>query len=310
MSKQLFLLPFLLLLVFATCTYADPIPVFPPFPPPFPVKDYIRGTIGEPLFVGNTHLAGRHDLRITNELRYCEYSAYWDTAGRRQDLDAYDYSRFANFLSIDFGLTENVEIGARIPFVGRSLKHRDGAASNKGIGDLLLRVRADPFGKSSEAIRIALGAGIKIPTGEYDIDEELPTGTGSTDFSFMAYGSCDLKVIELYADMGYVVTGKTEFNRYIDQNLGDVFSYDIALVRAFAPFVSCIVEVNGYTITSSETDEGWKTDDGQHRFTVCPRLASSIPGINLKIEGGFSYDLFGSSALRGATPLLRMKVER
>ncbi|KPL19356.1 MAG: hypothetical protein AMJ92_03475 [candidate division Zixibacteria bacterium SM23_81] len=251
-----------------------------------------------------------------------------------------------HFLEMNYGLTANVEIGLRAPFIWRKLEgpRPVGKLDNKRFGDLLLRLRADPFGSLAGPIRISLGAGIKLPTGDHRLRsfdtnegyyiyypgdwlphrylnayEELPTGTGSTDFAFiayMAYDSADLKSLKIYANFGYVATGKTEaaYRHYYtyeigfgDLYLGDVYSYDIALVRAFSPSVSAVLEFNGYSITASKSEEGWKTDDGQHRFTVSPGIAIFIPTANLKIESGFSRGLFGKDALLGTIPFLRVK---
>ena len=345
MRNLIFLLPFLVCVTLSSSVRADLIPA----PSPFPVGDYIRGTYGEPLGIGDVKLTAKGTLRITNELQYCDYNSYWNSMGTKRDLEPYDYSRLAHFIEIDFGLTENVEIGARIPFIWRKLEGPwpVGKLDNERFGDLLLRLRANPFGSLAGPIQISLGAGIKLPTGDhrlrsYDPNEgyyiyypgdwlptrylnayeELPTGTGSTDFSFMAYmahDSSDLKNLKIYANFGYVVTGKTkaEYHHFYtyervfgNLDLGDVYSYDIAFVRAFSPCVSGVLEFNGYSITASKSEDGWKTDDGQHRFTVSPGIAISIPSANLKIEWGFSQGLFGENALQGTIPFLRVKTSR
>lgn len=301
MNKKLLLLQLALFVLSHAYSYADPVPS-----PLLPVSDYIRGTAGEPLFVDEMHLAGKFALRVENELRYCGYTAYWDTAGEKQDLDAIEYSRLTEFLSVDFGVADNVEIGARIPFVWMRAEERL-TASNWGIGDLLLRVRAGALSEGSGPIRMTLGAGVKFPSGEDSGD--LRTGTGSVDFPFMVYCSWDLGVLELHADMGYVITGAAKDRFNMDHNVGDVFLYDIALAREVVPPVSCAVEFNGYNVGTSRNDEGFKTDNPQHRFTISPGIRVSIPGIDVDIDGGFSRDLFGSNALYGTTPLLRMKVK-
>lgn len=343
MRHLIFLLPFLVCVTLSPSVPADPIST----PSPFPVEDYIPGIYGEPLGIGDVELTAKGTLRITSELRYGNYNWYLDSSGAKRELEPYDYSRLAYFLEMDIGLTEHVEIGLRVPFIWRKLQgpRPVGKLDNKRFGDLLLRLRANPFGSSAGPIGISLGAGIKLPTGDhrlrsdYHINEayyvyysgdvlptrylnpyeDLPTGTGSTDLAFMAYlayDNSDLRSLKIYANFGYVVTGKTEaaYRHYYtyeigfgDLYLGDVYSYDIALVRAFSPSISGVLEFNGYSITASKSEEGWKTDGGEHRFEVSPGIAISISRFNLNIEGGFSWGLFGANALQGTIPFLRVK---
>lgn len=295
----------------ATAVPADPLPGPPTTT--FPVTDYIRGTYGELLHFDNVQVAGKHALRIVNEFRYGQYSTYWDTAGRRQKLDPYEYSRSVNFLGVDYGIGEHLEIGARIPFVTRDLKGEgDDTASKQGLGDLLLRVRVRASGLQKTGLQVTLGAGMKIPTGENEGGDELATGSGSTDLCLMVYGFYDLNLFQLHADMGYVVTGQAGYydidgRKLGDQNLGDVFSYDLALVRPLSSLLSGMVELNGYSLASSKDQEGDKLDQGQHRLTLAPGIAIAFPRLNLQIEGGVSHDLFGSNALRGTSPFLRFR---
>lgn len=302
---------FLISIVFlgTTSIYANVVP-----PKVVIVKDYIRGTWGEPIFIDGMEIIEKSNLRIDMDVRYYEFSRYWDKAGNGRKLEKIDYSRFTGFFGVDFGAGENVEIGARIPFLWiegmRDLGSRIIEAENMGIGDLHLRLRVDPFGGKSKLGRIFWGAGVKLPTGEADTTKDLPTGTGSVDFSLLGYGSCDLKFLQLYFDLGYVITGKTKDPFRGEENLGDVFFYDLILARSITPSISGIVELNGYAVNPSENEEGSKTDDGQSKFTVAPLVLFSIPGVNLKVEAGFSYDLFGRNSLCGMTPLLRMKISR
>jgi len=319
MARQILLLPFLLFMFGAAYIYANP------YPPPPLDSDYLRGTFGEPLSIDDAYVLEKFDFRVENEFRYSEYTGFWDEAGRKQDLRDWlyvDYSRrVVNFLSIDFGFSDNVAIGARIPYLWVNLNQNlDWAEeisrfSNDGIGDFLLRVKVNPLGVigvNSGPARVALSAGVKFPSGEYQ-EWYLPTGSGSVDFSFMGYAGSDLRIFELHAGLGYVVTGKNKYN----ESLGDIFFYDIAITRALASHLSWVVEFSGHTITATKNWNGLKfndgrlkINDGQDRFTVSPGIRVTIPSANLKIGGGFSYDLFGMNAFRRSGPFLRMSLNR
>jgi hypothetical protein len=41
---------------------------------------------------------------------------------------------------------------------------------------------------------------------------------------------------------------------------------------------------------------------------MSPGLIFKVPVVNVSLEGGFTYDLFGNNALAGITPLFRLRL--
>ena len=116
----------------------------------------------------------------------------------------------------------------------------------------------------------------------------------------MGYAGSDLRVFELHAGLGYVVTGKKQH----EVNPANIVFYDIFLTGALTAHFSWVTEFSGYTTKLT----GIEDDQGQDRFTVSPGIRVAVPTANLKIGGGFSYDLFGMNAFRRSGPFLRMSV--
>lgn len=279
-----------------------------------PANDYIRGTWSEPLFTHEATVGGRLNLRIQNEWRFCEYRTYWDSWGNRKDFEDISYSRLTGFFGIDLGLTDHLDIGGRIPYLRMHFEREDWfgydlTVSSAGVGDLLLRFRVSPFGSQNRPIRMTLCAGVKCPTGDFQRDN-FPTGTGSWDFPFVLYGTWNQGVLEVDADIGYVVTGRTEHPINWSLNYGDVVFFDVAVVRRLATPVSAVVELSGYSATSPRTGGGLEVTPGQYRLTASPGIILTLPGANVGIEGAVSYDLLGRNALGGVAPVLRLMVNR
>ncbi len=220
-------------------------------------------------------------------------------------------------LDANFGITDKVEIGTRLPLIWRkgdisNIQQVIDEVKNVGLGDLLLKVKVDPLGRESTPLRLAITAGFKLSTGEYEPDVDLPLGSGTTDISLMGSLSYDLSSLRIDGDVGYVITGTSEVRGEqgapTDRNLGDVFFYDFAVVQEIAPRISWIVEFNGHQVFDSELEGGLSVDDGQNRFSISPGLIIKIPVVNVSIEGGLTYDLFGNNSLAGITPLFRARL--
>jgi hypothetical protein len=311
MKKLIFILP-IILLVLNLFTFVDPVAA-----QTANVNDYVRGTYGELLFYDEIRPVGRYNLMLDNELRYTDYSKRWDDSGNKEDLEADDYKRFIYLLDANFGITDKVEIGTRLPLIWRKtrdfsdLKQVFEEFKKVGIGDLLLKVKIDPLGRESTPLRLAITAGFKLSTGEYESDLKLPLGSGTTDISLMGSMSYDLSSLRIDGDVGYVITGTSalrvnEVN--VDRNLGDVFFYDFAVVQEIVSRISWIVEFNGHQVFDSELDGGQVLNDGQNRFSMSPGIIIKVPVVDISLEGGFTYDLLGNNALAGITPLFRMRL--
>jgi hypothetical protein len=322
---------------------ADPIPI----PQPFPVDDFLRGTYGEPLFYDHARAVSKGSFHLWNEFRYGKYQRYWDSSGDREDLDPYEYSRAAFLIGCDVGLGKNTTAGIRFPFIWRDLQNSDLGykdLSSQSFGDLLIRGTTKIFESISIPIYCSAGAGVKFPTGEYhplrprgysdyyiyipdegreaiteqvyvNGYEDLPTGTGSTDFSFFVYLGSNNKTVDLFADLGYVLTGTAEYYDLLDyemkkKSLGDVFAYDLSVGRELADNFSLMMEINGYSIGALKDADGDVIIDRSYRLSLAPGMVVGIPRTRLAIEAGLSHDLIGKNTLQGTGLLLRLRLGR
>jgi len=140
----------------------------------------------------------------------------------------YDFEteNWQNFLSLDYGLTEHWSLFAEASYVAIDSEAPDGSFSTDGIGDSRLLVRytftalahvhedgeaGGPLGVHFGDGRLAIGAGLSIPTGEPEpfapSDAPVPnsaiqTGTGTWDPLFTAVRSQAVETGSAFAGLG------------------------------------------------------------------------------------------------------------
>ncbi len=298
----------ILSLVLISAVAANPIPT----PQIESLMHYVRGTMGEPHVSEDMDMADRNSLVFGADFQYSGFAKYLDGDGKKHDFD-YELKRYSALLSLDFGLTEDVEIGVRLPVIRLRWDHPRYALTNSGISDLLARVRVDPLGDRTDPVHLAFGAGVKFPTGEYELGDNLMTGTGTTDLVFMLYSSTDLDAIRIYSYAGYAVTGSRgpdlPFVGDDKENLGNVFSFTVVLSRAVSPILDFRLGVDGHLMASSHVGD-IQSDNGMSLISLCPCAALTIPKTMLILEGGISHDLYGEYVLSATGVFLRATLSK
>ena len=149
----------------------------------------------------------------------------------------------AHSVSLGYGVTENLSLYARLPFIQRDSVREgefDGIdaeahlhGDSDGIGDLTLLGLYRFLEQENTGADVALLAGLKMPTGEttdkdregLEFETEFQPGSGSWDPMLGLAASKRIGAYSLDANVLYVFT--QEGARQTD--LGDVFSYNAAL---------------------------------------------------------------------------------
>ena len=158
-----------LLAIITTHTiYADPVS-----PSEYGAIDNLRGTGDELIFMEDVSLTPVQSFRITSEAGFITSKSYYDANGKVLNLHQlgypyYYYSRINMPMEITFGITKNMEIGVRVPFVAI----RDsidfglnsfGGRENMGLGEPLAKFRFQVFKNIFNKGNLIFGFGIKIP---------------------------------------------------------------------------------------------------------------------------------------------------
>lgn len=143
-------------------------------------------------------------------------------------------------LSLSYGISDTLTLNMQVPYLSRTgirAGEFDGGVPEihphsdaEGIGDISTILQYKFYDK--EKTKIALLAGIKMPTGKTDVQElgealeaDLQPGTGSWDlFGGIAFTK-DFDTISMHSNLLYKYN-----NRGVERSqLGDVFNYNFAL---------------------------------------------------------------------------------
>lgn len=235
--------------------------------------------------IGATPLpAGSAAVGIRNE--YIERDQFSDTrlaalaASGVEDVHGIDSINSAS-LSFGYGLTDNLSVSARLPFVSRhdiregELEHGEAEAhahgDTSGLGDLVALGSYRFF--SLENMDAAIQVGFKAPTGDTDeadggnrLETEFQPGSGSWDFIIGAAFSRSHGKIGVHANVLANITSEgsqnTEFGDALFYNaavvypvVGDSPHHHVTAESSHAHFqLDAMLEVNGET--------RWKNDVG------------------------------------------------
>jgi len=182
-----------------------------------------------------------------------------------------------------YGATPNLALFAIFPYIFRNVELTGPSGkridkNDNGIGDLSLIARYTVYSRDypSGTFRIAPLAGIKLPTGEDDLE---PITTDSTDFQFGGVSTItwDFGRNEVDADIIYRVN--TEADNF---EKGDGLVYDLAyefrvypwtLPEVGAPdFVYLVAEANGIFSQKDNLHNNTINDSGGHILYLSPGL--------------------------------------
>lgn len=183
-----------------------------------------------------------------------------------------------------YGATPDLALFAIFPYIFRKVEFTDTASeqmidkNDNGIGDLTLLARYTIYARDypSGTFRLAPLAGVKIPTGDDDLE---PITTDSIDFRFGGVSTVtwDFGRHEVDADVIYGMnTEAGNFER------GDNLVYDLAyefrvypwtLPDVGAPdFIYLVAEANGIFSQRSSMNGNTINDSGGHTLFLSPGL--------------------------------------
>lgn len=325
--------------------YRKAIPLLLIAAPTISLADHLSGGFGlqsaTPFWTDSaqTLQAGRFSFGLRGEYQKMRAISEQDlkalrTADALQNPDLYeneetgnegDHEKQANLHNVDelfgasfraaYGITDDLTVGLRVPFVYRSSIseaghahfHNDGdlgvhqnenLGSSEGIGDISFWGQYQFYkdGKNSAAAIL----GFKAPTGEVrnltDTGERFEThlqpGSGSWDSMYgLAYGY-DLDVVKLNTSVMYTVTTKGSQGT----DLGDSFNYNLAATYPvqLASFcgscsVNLIMEMNGEWRDREEREgRNYIHNSGGHTIFLSPGVRF-MSGSNWNIGGSFGY---------------------
>ena len=113
---------------------------------------------------------------------------------------------FTNTITMDYGLRNNVTIGASVPLVYKVDQY--GTSRKRwvtGIGDINANVRWQPFSLSRTFPSLTLNGSLRAPTGlspyEIDVSSELSTGSGTWGLSLGGNVSKVVDPVVLYSSL-------------------------------------------------------------------------------------------------------------
>lgn len=207
----------------------------------------------------------------------------------------YETRLFRTFLSLDYGVTGGLSLFVEGSYVAIDSDSPDGAFSTDGIGDTRVLARytflaiphehsddeaPGPLGLHFGEGRVALGAGLSLPTGEPEAfapsDEPVPnsalqTGTGTFDPLVTAVLSQSVDAGSLFAGLGLRVPGGE--NRY-DYRTGAAFQANVGAVVPVAAGFDAVPKVSWL---ATEPDEF----EGDDTFASGGHVVSIVPGVRI-----------------------------
>ena len=215
--------------------------------------------------------------------------------GSSHSDDDFETENWRNFLPVDFGLSEHWSFFAEASYVAIDSKAPDGSFSTDGFGDSRLLARytfmalphvheegetGGPLGLHFGDGRLALGAGVSIPTGEPEpfvpSDEPVPnsalqTGTGTWDPLFTAVWSQSVETGSAFAGLGVRIPGG---ENQFDYRTGEAFQLNLGAV---VPVTDNFDFVPKLSWLYTEPDEF----QGEDTFATGGHVVSIVPGVRI-----------------------------
>ncbi len=199
-------------------------------------------------------------------------------------------------LTLRAGLLENLDARLIIPYFDKEMKrqsfNKDFTDDNSGLGDIKLVGRYRLLAqKQKDPFNLAIGAGLKMPTGK--TDEEDSSDTCLPGFLQTGSGSWD-PVIELGA---HKVMGRHWVSSYLMYQLStegelgdrdfekpDMFKYNLGYAYALSRLFDLQLELNGVVKSKAELEGQKKDNTGGHILYLSP-------GVHFKFSKGKHLDL-------------------
>jgi len=198
-------------------------------------------------------------------------------------------------LTLRTGISDNFDARLIIPFLDKEMKRmsfkNDFTDSNSSIGDIKLISRYRIMSqKKKDPFNLAVGAGLKMPTGETDEKDSsgktpgfLQTGSGSWDPIVELGAHKVMGQHWLSSHLIYLITSKGDLGDY-DFEKPDVFKYNFAYAYALSYLFDLGLELNGVVKSKAEKDGIRNDNSGGHVIYLSPE-------IHFKFRKGMHLDL-------------------
>ena len=198
-------------------------------------------------------------------------------------------------LTIRAGLLERFDTRLIIPVFDKEMKRSsstmDFTDDNFGLGDIRLIGRYQLLSQKRDPLNLALGVGLKMPTGETGAEDDkgnclpgfLQTGSGSWD-PFFEVGAH--KVVGRHwfsGHLSYLLTTEGELGES-DFERPDVFNYNLAYALALHKLVDLQLELNGQVKGMARLDGETVANSGGH-------IVYLTPGLHFKFYKGMHFGL-------------------
>ncbi|MCX5726745.1 MAG: transporter [Candidatus Saganbacteria bacterium] len=196
--KKLFILFILCVVLFSLCQISF-------------ASSYLDGTImSDPLGAGKMDISGKIDCFIGSEV----VNLFIDEPEWALLSDALISSVTSLVIPLKFayGVTDALSLRATLPYVSSSVNSNGSPINGSGIGDARLEGLYRFVKESGGMPSIAANLGIKFATGKYKGLEanELPVGTGGTDYYLSFIFGKKLGPVNGKALLGYAVMGRID----------------------------------------------------------------------------------------------------
>lgn len=199
------------------------------------------------------------------------------------------------------GLFENFEARIMLPYWDKQVKRKPGnlakpwdTDSVSGIGDAVIMGRyALMTQRKGDWLNLALGAGLKVPTGDADHENGLPysnqhkyigpggqLGTGSWDPKIELGATKFFGRSRVDAHMMYTITGSGAH----DSRMGNQFKYDLGYGYALNKYFDLELELNGVDQKRHWFDGSADNATGGHTIFI-------TPGVHWKITKNSHFSL-------------------
>lgn len=206
-------------------------------------------------------------------------------------------------LSVRYGVVEDFDMRLMIPYRNSAVQRRSGAGTARertydddtmGLGDMVLMGRYALWSqRDGDPLSVAVGAGVKMPTGDADKRNRAPfsntceymgpgfqLGTGSWD------PKLELGATKMFGRHRVDAHTMYTFGREGDHGLrrGDQFKYDLGWSCALTSLLDVEMELNGVNQNRHKNDGKYVANSGGHTLFL-------TPGVHLKFTERFSGGL-------------------
>jgi len=234
---------------------------------------------------------GKFKMGIKNI--YMKRNHMFDGTHEVTNKEHLDATANATLLIARYGISKNFDVRVVLPY-----KHIDATAQlgpnhiaidNQGLGDVVVMGRYVALPMKEYGYQVAVGAGVKLPTGSTDskikkgppINSPLPTQMGTGEYEYKA----ELGVSKVLND-----TMRIDFNTMYtyrpkaehDYDFGNELSYDLSFTSAITDNINLGLEYNGKY--NSKTDMGNDTTPALRKILPFKAFSGTVGYITPEVE--------------------------